>query len=99
MEKFVYKNDNNYESKKLIYEENRENAKKLFQKQNYKEALKIYKHSINILSSLSKKNFNPEELKEFRSYLEKSQTNYLKCLAKMNGFGGRYDKDIGKLAK
>lgn len=59
LEKFTYKNDNNYESKKLIYEENRENAKRLFLKQNYKEALKIYKHSINILSGLSKKFFKP----------------------------------------
>lgn len=76
----------------MIYEENREKAKNLFQKKNYKEALKIYKHSINILNGLSKKFFSTDQLKELNEYCEKSETNYLKCMTKLNGFGGRYDK-------
>jgi len=99
LDKFIYKNDDNFESKRLIYEENREKAKVLFQKKNFKEALKIYKHSINILSSLSKKFLSEEELKILREYYEKSETNFIKCVAKLNGFGGRYDKEIGKQAK
>ncbi len=42
---------------------------------------------------------NKEQIKELNEYREKSETNYLKCLAKLNGFGGRYDKEIGKQAK
>jgi hypothetical protein len=59
LDKFVYKNDNNYQSKFFIYEENRLKAKDEFQKKNYKEAIKIYKNSINILRGLSIKFFNP----------------------------------------
>ncbi len=68
-------------------------------KKNYKEAIRIYKNSINILKGLSKKIFSPEEIKKLNEFYEKSEDNFLKCLGKMHGFGGRYDKEIGKQAK
>jgi hypothetical protein len=91
LDKFVYKNDNNFQSKFFIYEENRLKAKDQFLKKNYKEAVKIYKHSINILKGLSSKFFTPDEMKQLKEFREKSEDNFIKCVAKMNGFGGRYD--------
>lgn len=72
LDKFVYKNDNNFQSKFLIYEENRLKAREEFMKKNYKEAVKIYKHSINILKGLSIKFFTPEEMKQLKEFLDKS---------------------------
>ena len=51
------------------------------------------------MTGLSKKLYNQHEFKDLNEYAEKSEANYLKCVAKINGFGGRYDKNIGKMAK
>lgn len=73
LDKFIYKNDNIYESKFLIYEENRLKAREEFMKKNYKEAVRIYRNSINILKGLGRKFFTVEELKQLKEFCDKSE--------------------------
>lgn len=38
-------------------------------------------------------------MQKLKQLCAKSEENFLKCVAKMQGFGGRYDKEVGKQAK
>jgi hypothetical protein len=77
-----YKNADNFNNKKLVFDQEKEKARNLFKEGKFVDACKVYKYLTSITEGLQKSLYSEEEMAEIKSMNYNSRVNFMKSYFK-----------------